>query len=153
MHFLELRIPPVVVALLLGCIMWLVQKFVPTLALTIPCQTIIASTLSLAGVALILAGAITFRTAKTTVNPMQPDTASTIVTGSVYKISRNPMYVGILLALVSWAIMLSNILSFALLPTFIWYMNRFQIIPEERALLSKFGAEYVAYTKNVRRWL
>ena len=63
------------------------------------------------------------------------------------------MYAGFLLLLLSWALLLSNIVSFAGLPVFVWYMNRFQIIPEERALIAKFGAEYIAYAKNVRRWL
>ncbi len=153
MSVLELKIPPAVVLVFMGVIMWFVANLVPELALAIPGRIIMAVAAGLAGIALILAGAVAFRVAKTTVNPMQPDKASSIVTRGVYKISRNPMYVGLLLILLSWAVLLSNIFSFAVLPVFVWYMNRFQILPEERALFAKFGTEYIAYTKSVQRWL
>lgn len=133
--------------------MWLAANRAPEWALTIPGHVVIAIVIGLIGILLILAGAIEFRAARTTVNPMQPGNASSIVTRGVYAISRNPMYVGFLLILLSWAVFLSNILSFAVLPAFVWYMNRFQIIPEERALLAKFDEDYSAYTKSVRRWL
>jgi protein-S-isoprenylcysteine O-methyltransferase Ste14 len=63
------------------------------------------------------------------------------------------MYVGFLLALTGWAIFLSHPLSFLLLPVFVVYMNRFQIMPEERVLSAKFGKEYDRYKQGVRRWL
>jgi protein-S-isoprenylcysteine O-methyltransferase Ste14 len=63
------------------------------------------------------------------------------------------MYVGLLLALVAWGILLSNYFSIALAATFILYMNRFQIQQEESALESKFGNDYLAYKRRVRRWL
>lgn len=153
MSRLELKIPPVIVLALIGISMWLAAERAPEWALTIPGHVVIAVVIGLAGTLLILAGAIVFRAAKTTVNPMRPNSTSSIVTKGVYAISRNPMYVGFLLILLSWAVFLSNILSFAVLPTFVWYMNRFQIIPEERALLAKFDEEYSAYAKSVRRWL
>jgi protein-S-isoprenylcysteine O-methyltransferase Ste14 len=71
----------------------------------------------------------------------------------VYKFTRNPMYLGLLLVLFGWAIFLSNAAAFALLPGFFVYMNRFQIEPEERVLALKFGSEYAAYKAKVRRWL
>ncbi len=153
MSVLELKIPPIIVLAFIGIFMWLAANRAPEWALTIPGHVVIAIVIGLIGILLILAGAIEFRAAKTTVNPMQPGNASSIVTRGVYAISRNPMYVGFLLILLSWAVFLSNILSFAVLPTFVWYMNRFQIIPEERALLAKFDEDYSAYTKSVRRWL
>jgi protein-S-isoprenylcysteine O-methyltransferase Ste14 len=133
--------------------MWFVATLAPQLVLVIPGQVILAAIAGFTSIALILAGAIAFRVAGTTVNPMQPSNTSSIVTRGIYKISRNPMYAGFLLLLLSWALLLSNIVSFAGLPVFVWYMNRFQIIPEEQALIAKFGAEYIAYAKNVRRWL
>lgn len=133
--------------------MWLAANRAPEWALTIPGHVVIAVVIGLIGILLILAGAIEFRAAKTTVNPMRPGNTSSIVTRGVYAVSRNPMYVGFLLILLSWAVFLSNVLSFAILPTFVWYMNRFQIIPEEKALLAKFDEDYSAYAKSVRRWL
>lgn len=153
MKVLELKIPPIIIMALIGVIMWFVATLVPQLVLVIPGQVILAAIAGFTSIALILAGAIAFRVAGTTVNPMQPSNTSSLVTRGLYKISRNPMYAGFLLLLLSWALLLSNIVSFAGLPVFVWYMNRFQIIPEEQALIAKFGAEYIAYAKNVRRWL
>lgn len=100
-----------------------------------------------------LAGLYEFQKAKTTFNPMTPDDASSVVTSGVYRVSRNPMYVGFLLLLIGWAIWLSHPLPFFLLPVFVLYMNRFQILPEERALSAKFGKAYDSYQQGVRRWL
>ncbi|MCO6428119.1 isoprenylcysteine carboxylmethyltransferase family protein [Nitrosomonas communis] len=152
MNVLELKVPPAIVVVLIGIIMWLAADLVPELALIIPGRNIIAAVIGLVGVTLILTGAVAFRVAGTTVNPMQPDKTSSIVTRGVYKISRNPMYAGFLLILLAWALLLSNIFSFIMLLAFVWYMNRFQIMPEERALLAKFGQEYIAYMKGTRRW-
>jgi protein-S-isoprenylcysteine O-methyltransferase Ste14 len=105
------------------------------------------------GILLILAGVYAFQKAKTTVNPTKPAAASSVVTSGVYRLSRNPMYVGFLLALIGWATFLSHTLPFLLLPAFVAYMNRFQISPEERALSAKFGDEYETYKQAVRRWL
>jgi protein-S-isoprenylcysteine O-methyltransferase Ste14 len=75
------------------------------------------------------------------------------VTWGIYAITRNPMYLGGLVILSGWAIFLSNALAFLFLPTYVLYINRFQIKPEERALTALFGQEYVAYQGRVRRWL
>jgi protein-S-isoprenylcysteine O-methyltransferase Ste14 len=95
---------------------------------------------------------VTFRQAKTTVNPLKPH-ASSLVTWGVYAISRNPMYLGGLIMLLGWAIFLSNALAFLFLPIYVLYLNRFQITPEERVLTSLFGQTYVAYQARARRWL
>ena len=63
------------------------------------------------------------------------------------------MYLGLLLALFAWAVLLSNPLALLLLSVYVVYINRFQIIPEERVLASLFGTEYSAYKESVRRWL
>jgi len=84
---------------------------------------------------------------------MTPRLATSIVSSGIYKLSRNPMYVGLFIMLAAWVIFLGNILSALLLPLFILCINRFQIIPEENALLEKFGDGYVDYLKSVRRWL
>jgi protein-S-isoprenylcysteine O-methyltransferase Ste14 len=73
--------------------------------------------------------------------------------GGVYRISRNPMYLGFLLALAGWAVYLSNAGAAVLVPAFVAYMTQFQIKPEERALLAKFDSEFAQYTSRVRRWL
>jgi len=84
---------------------------------------------------------------------MKPQSSSVLVVSGVYKLTRNPMYLGFLLVLLGWAVFLSNVLAFLLLQAFIAYMNRFQIEPEERALASLFGQDFADYKSRVRRWL
>jgi protein-S-isoprenylcysteine O-methyltransferase Ste14 len=100
-----------------------------------------------------IAAVLAFRTANTTVDPTRPEATSAMVIRGVYKISRNPMYLGFLLMLTSVAVVLMNALAFVLLTVFIAYMHRYQIVPEERMLLSKFGKEFETYRKTVRRWI
>lgn len=153
MDRLELRIPPVPLALCAGSLMWLASRLVPGLRIELPGMPIAALALAAVGGMLSLGGILTFRSARTTVNPLHPERASTMVATGVYRLSRNPMYAGLLLALAGWAAHLSNPLALVFLPLFIACMNRFQILPEERALTAKFGEDYLAYMKAVRRWL
>ena len=153
MNALELKIPPLVLVLGLAGAMWFAAMQLPSLAITLPWRHGLAVIIFGVGILLILAGGYAFRKAKTTVNPTKPAAASSVVTSGVYRFSRNPMYVGFLLALIGWATFLSHTLPFLLLPVYVAYMNRFQISPEERALSAKFGDEYEAYKQAVRRWL
>ena len=149
----ELRIPPPLVAAVIAVLMWLVTRAVPTAAFALPARRVLAACVALAGVAVALAGVAAFRRVGTTVNPLQPEKASTLVTSGIYRFTRNPMYLGMLLVLVAWAVMLSNVVAAMILPAFILYMNRFQIGPEEAALTRAFGAPFIEYKSRVRRWL
>lgn len=153
MHTLELKVPPGVVVLVVAGLMWFTSWTVPALGFVYPARDVVAVLFAAAGLAAIAMGIVSFARAKTTVNPMQPDSASSLVVSGIYARSRNPMYLGSLLILVGWAWYLSNMLAFLLLPGFILYMNRFQIEPEERALASLFGQAFVVYKSRVRRWL
>ena len=90
---------------------------------------------------------------RTTINPLRPHNASAIVSHGIYRYTRNPMYVGLLMFLTAWAVWLSNLLAFAVLPVFVACLTRLQIIPEERILTEKFGETYTRYAQNVRRWI
>lgn len=140
-------------ALLFALAMWGTAMQLPSIAIALPWHHVLATTISGIGILFILAAGSTFRMVKTTVNPTKPDATSSLVVTGVYRLSRNPMYVGALIVLVGWAVFLSHPLPVLFLPTFVAYMNRFQIAPEERALSGKFGAEYETYKKAVRRWL
>ena len=153
MNALELKVPPLVLVLVLAGVMWFAAMQLPSLAITLPWRYGLAVTISGVGILFIFAGVYAFQKAKTTVNPTKPSAASSVVTSGVYRLSRNPMYVGFLLGLIGWAIFLSHTLPFLLLPIYVAYMNRFQISPEERALSAKFGDEYETYKQAVRRWL
>ena len=101
----------------------------------------------------VVLGAIAFRRAGTTVNPLHPENASALVVRGIYRLTRNPMYLGMLILLVGWAVLLANFIPWIFLPGFVLYMNRFQIGPEERMLASMFGNDFTLYRSRVRRWL
>jgi len=153
MRSLELKIPPPAVALLMAVFMCLVQRAAPSLTFVLPAHGLLVIILVAAGFVISISGVVTFRHARTTVNPTKPELSSCLVTGRVYSISRNPMYLGLLIILSGWAIFLSNALAFLFLPLFVLYINRFQIKPEERTLTAIFGHDYVAYQDRVRRWI
>jgi len=100
-----------------------------------------------------IAGVLAFRQAQTTVNPVKPESASTVVSNGIFAYTRNPMYLALLLLLLAYAIWLENMLAFVGCPLFVAYMNRFQIYPEERALEGLFGERYLVYKQKVRRWI
>ena len=106
-----------------------------------------------AGIALDLATALAFRRHRTTINPLHPEKTSRLVTGGIYRISRNPMYVGMALLLLAWAVYLQSPAALLGIGGFIAYITRFQIIPEESLLAQHFGADFETYRQRVRRWL
>jgi protein-S-isoprenylcysteine O-methyltransferase Ste14 len=153
MHVLKLKIPPPLVALVAALAMWFAARAAPSCTFMLPAQRILAACVAVVGVATSIIGVASFRRAGTTVNPMRPEKASSLVISGIYKLTRNPMYLGLLLVLLAWAVFLSNAVAFIALPAFVLYMNRFQIGPEETALASVFGQEFAAYKSRVRRWL
>jgi protein-S-isoprenylcysteine O-methyltransferase Ste14 len=150
---LETKIPPPVVAALLLALMWLLSTALPRVQVPTSPRLFVAIVVALIGAAFSIAGAVSFRRARTTVDPMHPERASALVTSGVYRITRNPMYVALLLLLLAWAIYLASPVSLAGPVVFIAFINRFQIEPEERVLAGLFGNPYVAYKSRVRRWL
>ena len=138
---------------MMAAVMWLVSRAVPTLGFALPARRALAACIAIAGVSTAIAGVIAFRRVGTSVNPLRPEKASSLVVTGVYRFTRNPMYLGLLLVLIAWALILSNVLALIILPAFIFYMNRFQIEPEEAALMSAFGSDFTTYKSRVRRWL
>ena len=116
-------------------------------------RVVAAIAIALAGIAFSIAGVAALRRAKTTPNPLKPRTTSSLVTSGVYRFTRNPMYVGLALGLLGWAVFLSSAWSLLGPLVFILYMTRFQIVPEERALSGIFGAAYSDFQARVCRWL
>lgn len=153
MRWLELRIPPLLVWFLFGGAMFGVARQLPRLSIATPARLAIAIALAAIGLAVTIAGVSAFRRKGTTVNPLDPNLSTSIVSSGIYGFSRNPMYLGFLLTLAGWAVWLENAGSALLLLVFVAYMNVFQIKPEERILLAKFGGEYADYMARVRRWI
>lgn len=131
---------------------WLAVQF-PATGFNLAASGYLAAGLAVVALATGLAAVARFRRAGTTVNPVDPGQASQVVTNGVYRFSRNPMYLGLLLLLTAWALWLANLATLPVLPGFVLYMNRFQIQPEERFLALKFGEDFHRYRESVRRWL
>lgn len=153
MNWLEHRLPPPLVAILFGVLMWLLARWVPGIDVTAGWRLTFASLVLAAGIAVCLSGVLSFRHAGTTVNPLQPETASSLVSSGIYRHTRNPMYLGFAIALVAWSIYLASPIALLGVAGFVLYMNRFQIGPEERALATLFGDAFSTYRGRVRRWL
>jgi protein-S-isoprenylcysteine O-methyltransferase Ste14 len=118
----------------------------------VPWRLALAMLLVLCGGAVALAGVLAFRRARTTVNPLRPDSASQLVVAGIYRHTRNPMYLGMALWLLAWGLWLDVPPALLGVPAFVLYLNRFQIAPEERALQALFGADFAGYCARVRRW-
>lgn len=153
MNALALKVPPVAQVIITAAAMYGVSKMVPALTFSLNGSTALAVGLGVIGMSLGVMGVTQFRIAQTTPNPQALEKVSSLVTSGIYRYSRNPMYLGLVLILLGWAFYLSHFLAFVLLPIFILYMTRFQIQPEEQMMARKFGKTYQAYLNKVRRWI
>ena len=150
---LELKVPPLALGAICVLSMLSCAWGMPLFTIEFPGSGIAAVLLSGSGGMIALAAIAAFRRHGTTVNPLTPEASRTVVSGGVYRFSRNPMYLGLLLALLGLAVWLGNLVALVFPPIFALYMNRFQILPEERAMASRFGAAYGRYRRSVRRWI
>ena len=151
MKSLELKIPPVVVLAVAIVITLLVRTFVGG---WLPVHTFIP------GIAFIIGGIMTalsavqiFRAVSTTVDPRDPNKTEVLVQRGIFDVSRNPMYLGMVLFQLGLALCLNSLTGVLLVPLMMMYLTRFQIIPEERYMQEKFGHDYALYCKHTRRWL
>ena len=153
MNALELKIPPPLVLLIFAIAMWFAAPLTEPLNVSFGLRLGFALALAVIGEGISAAGMIQFRRAKTTINPMKAGNASSLVTGGVYRFTRNPMYLGMVLVLIGWVVFLASPITLIFVPLFVLYIYRFQITPEERVLTSIFGDEYAEYKNKVRRWV
>lgn len=153
MSLLDHKIPPPIIALACAGLAWAVAQAVPSWVCPIPSRRVWVALLVSAGLALDVWGLVAFRKAKTTINPLSPQRSSAIVCSGPYAYTRNPMYVGMALVLLGWCVYLAHPLSLLAVALFAAYITRFQIVPEERLLLARFGEPYAQYLHAVRRWL
>ena len=153
MHTLELKIPPVAQVVITAAAMVGVSKIFPALKFSLSGSTALGIGLGIIGLSSGIMGVMQFKKAQTTPNPKEIDKATSLVTSGIYQYTRNPMYLGLVLMLLGWALYLSHFLAFILIPLFMMYITRFQIQPEERMMTQKFGQHYQAYLEKVRRWI
>ena len=136
-----------------AALMWGIAAVLPSLRVDVPRAGLIAAIFAALGILIAGAGLVAFHRARTTANPMRPEAATSLVTTGIYRWTRNPMYLGWLPVLAGWAVYLQHAGALLMVPLFMLYLTRFQIIPEERALAAKFGGQFDAYRQRVRRWL
>lgn len=153
MSRLELRIAPDVVWLLTAALMWLLSTLTRDITIHVALRIVLATLCFSVGIALIVRVRVELDRAHTTWHPTEPERSTSLVTSGPFRLSRNPMYLGMWLVLVGWAAVLANLLALAATILFVLYLTRFQIVPEERALSATLGNEYREYASRVRRWL
>ncbi|MDD1782730.1 isoprenylcysteine carboxylmethyltransferase family protein [Enterovibrio sp. ZSDZ35] len=153
MKFLELKIPPVALVFLFIALMWWLSANTGNLGIENATRLAALSILTLMSVAICLAGVLAFKAQKTTVNPIKPETSSSLVQSGIYRFTRNPMYLGMALFLMGCGVYFDNAYAIACVLLFVLYMTKFQIQPEESALTKIFGQAFVDYMRTTRRWI
>ena len=148
-----MKVPPTVQTLIAAALAWVLGRVAPFWHVEAQVSVVgIGVSVAIALVFLVSA-LLRFRSQRTTVDPMNPDKAQSLVVTGIYKVTRNPMYVGFVCLLAAWCFYLGNLSAFLTLPVFVLVMTQFQIKAEDRALEAKFGTDYTSYMRRVRRWL
>jgi len=150
---MKTKIPPPVLVLIAVLVMWLVARYTTLWPFSFPAQQPISLAILSVGFLITIAAIVSFRQASTTVNPLAPEKATSLVTSGVFGFSRNPMYLGMAIVLTAWLVYLGSWLNLGPVILFCSFISRFQIIPEEQAMQKLFGASYQEYCGRVRRWL
>jgi protein-S-isoprenylcysteine O-methyltransferase Ste14 len=153
MKNMSAQIPPPLLGVLTGVLMWWMNKHFPMLILlSIPWNRL-GWLLIAAGIIVDAVSVVSLKRAGTTVNPLRIDKATALVVSGLYRISRNPMYLGLMTIMVGWALLLGSLGPLLVVVLFERPLVILQIQPEERALTMKFGDSYVSYAKRVKRWI
>ena len=150
---MKLLIPPPIQALLSAIMMCLINRYFTHANFSLNGINIFALIFLIIAAIIIILSMYKFKKIKTTISPLRPNKTSSLVKSGIYEYTRNPMYLGLLLMLFSTVLFLKNFISFLIIPLFILFITKNQILPEEEALENIFGEEYKNYKKKVRRWI
>jgi len=148
---LHSKCPPAVQVLFWAIIAFGLAHYFQSYPFPVPLFFVAAS--ALVGTVFLALALIDFRKHSTTINPLDVTKVSTLVTGGPYRITRNPMYVGLAFLLLAWCLYLAELAAFVTVPLFLATMTVFQIKAEESFLIVQFGDEYRQYMNRVTRWL
>ena len=148
---MKTKIPPPLVTLIFGFIIFLTKNIFPKIK--IYNNIVLGSLFILIGILIASSSILLFKRYRTTITPINPKSATKLITSGIYKFSRNPMYFSLLLLLTGISIMINPIGGFIFIPIFILYLNLFQILPEEKAMTDLFKDEFLEYKNSVRRWI
>ena len=151
---MHLRIPPPIVALIGILLIFLSKDYILILYLHPHLQNTLSLIFLIIGFVIIFSATKEFKKSDTTVNPMKPETSTSLVTSGIFKYTRNPMYLGLTSILLASCFYFSSLLGIIVyVPLFILYITVFQIIPEEETMKGLFNDEYFEYCSKVRRWI
>ena len=150
---LDLKIPPPIVAILCGLGIVYLPDLFGFEAFEIPLQGWVAGIVIVFGLSFDLMGLLEFRKHATTISPLSPNKSALVVSSGIYRITRNPMYLGLAIVLVGVTIAFGSAIGLLMVLVFVLYITRFQIKPEERILEAKFGEAFVDYKAKVKRWI
>ena len=153
MRAFELKIPPVVMVLIVGALMFGCSLYLPAPLIDPSFKTWLLWSIIIISLSIAMAAIVSFKQAQTTVNPTTPTASSSLVSSGIYHYTINPMYLAMAFLLLGWCIYLSNLYFVIFVAGFIYVMNKLQIEPEERALEVIFSDQYLQYKQQVRRWL
>ncbi len=149
---MKLKVPPVVVLFVFALAMYFLAKYLPVGYFDFFGRLELVKILLVIMILILILSLCKFFKAKASINPLKPEKTEVLVTSGIYKYTRNPMYLAMLILLLAWALHLGNAFNVLLAAGFVSYMNVYQIIPEEKTLADKFGKNYRLYCKKVRRW-
>ena len=146
-----IKIPPQILVIILTSLVYFSSTKLELIYL--PYRQIVSVIILIIGLIVIVSPVVDFIKSKTTVNPVKFKNVNRLVTTGIYRYSRNPMYLGMILIIISTTVYYLNFLSvFSPLIFYIW-INKFQINREEIFLEDKFGSEYLKYKSKTRRWI
>jgi len=145
------KIPPPVVTFICGIVIYF-SKSIFNQFLSYSNNTV-SLFLLISGFVVFISAVQSFRKQKTTVNPLEPRQASSLVTSGIFKFSRNPMYLGMLIILLSISFKFNLIGGIITSLFFYFFITKFQIVPEEAAMNELFGNQFIDYCKKTRRWI
>ena len=148
---MKTKIPPPIIALICIVINYLSTYLINPIKFKN--IEIIGGLILFLGVATAVLAIILFKKEKTTVNPMKPEETTTLITTGIFSITRNPMYLGLFFVTFSTVLFFGSWFGIIILMFFVWYITKFQIIPEEEAMEKLFGVKYDEYRQKVRRWI
>lgn len=149
---MKLKIPPPIVTFVFAGLLYLLARYLPVGNFDFYGRNILVYIVFGIGFLMMMIALLQFLKKKTTTNPFNPEKATRLVSSGIFKYTRNPMYLAMLLFLIAFALKLGNAFNTLVLAGFVYYMNHFQIKQEEEALLKLFGKEYNLYMKATRRW-
>jgi protein-S-isoprenylcysteine O-methyltransferase Ste14 len=145
------RIPPPIVTFICGITIYYSKSFFNKFLSY--SNNRISIFLLILGLFVFISAVRSFRKQKTTVNPLAPKQASSLVVSGIFEYSRNPMYLGMLIVLLSISFKFNLVGGIVISLFFTLFITRFQIFPEEEAMNELFGDKFIEYSNKTRRWI